>query len=527
MKRNDGFIGQIPFPPRSIFVDSEVRQKRMESLEAFLIEVSMSDLEKRNRSLLQGFLRVTTSGVTAVVCKCKQGEEGKHVFEIKITDRDGKVGSIEKRYSEFAALRKEIGDWIKGMVLTSFPVKLLSNSTSALRERRQSLEDWLTQINCLNPMPEAVESALFEFLGLTSFGMFRGKSSSPKKKTVAEKGRGGGGGEKGRRASALLIDDGDDNEGHFFDQMMDRVGVGGTLHEEEEKGQGGEGEEGGGDEGGGGAEVKEKSEPMPIVQTSSYEAQSDDACLDVPPPAPSSSEILSESLTSSLGTAGTDSLPSSLSLPEDNIKMTKRRSSVTRSIGKKLSKMGISKKKLMGKKKGGEKEGEVVKSVNDLLAVMESGKDDMKSADIAKLFEEMVRAPGNSPDTARIVIAVVLQFNTKINVVLSGCDFLYRHTRKFPNVDFNEFIQMGGVAILCYSIKKNFHSKEHVANMLEMLLELAEWDSDGFKKAIPGYAKQIFKHSKALYEQGGQEEMRLEKLLGLIGGEGGGAEGGE
>ncbi|GMH67698.1 hypothetical protein TrRE_jg6903, partial [Triparma retinervis] len=172
---------------------------------------------------------------------------------------------------------------------------------------------------------------------------------------------------------------------------------------------------------------------------------------------------------------------------------------------------------------GGE---DVVKSVNDLLAVMEGGKDDMKSTDITGLFEEMVKAPGNSPDTARIVIAVVLQFNTKNNVVLSGCDFLYRHTRKFPNLDFNELIQMGGVAILCYSIKKNFHSKEHVANMEEMLLELAEWDTEGFKKALPGYARQVFKHSRALYEQGGAEETRLEKLFELIDGVGrGGGEG--
>jgi hypothetical protein len=145
MNRNDGFVGQIPFPPKSIVVDTEVRQKRMESLEAFLVEVSMSDLEERNKSLLQGFLGVTTSGITAVVCRFKLGDEGKkYVFEIKITDRNGKDGAIEKRYSEFDAFRRKIGALIKGMVLASFPGKLLSNSTSALRERRQSLgeERW-------------------------------------------------------------------------------------------------------------------------------------------------------------------------------------------------------------------------------------------------------------------------------------------------------------------------------------------------------------------------------------------------
>jgi len=202
---------------------------------------------------------------------------------------------------------------------------------------------------------------------------------------------------------------------------------------------------------------------------------------------------------------------------------------VRRNIGKKLSKMGLSKKKLMGKRGSKTKKGQeggsgrgrrAVMSVNDLLAILEGGKDDMKPAEVAELFDEMVEAPGNSPETGRVVITVVLQFNGAHSVVMGGCNFLYRHTRKFPNVDFNDFIQMGGVAILCYSIKKNFHSKEHVGHMVEMLLELGKWDETNFRRALPGYTKQVLKHSRALFERGEEEEGRLEKLIEVCNGGG-------
>jgi len=250
MKRNDGFIGQIPFPPKSLVVSSEVREKRQESLQTFLNEASMRDLEERNRSLLQGFLGVSSSGVFATVARYRKGSEGKWLFEIRVRDRNQREGKVEKRYTDFTMLNRSVGFYMKGLILASFPGKLLSNSESGMRERRQGLEDWLTQINCTYPMSQVVESEIFRFLGLTSAGLFDSKQSTKKRReSVKEKeesggevGEGEGGGRKvERRASTLKIEATGEDTDHYFDQMMDRVVDGGDLHEDRDSDVGDEG----------------------------------------------------------------------------------------------------------------------------------------------------------------------------------------------------------------------------------------------------------------------------------------------
>ena len=96
-------------------------------------------------------------------------------------------------------------------------------------------------------------------------------------------------------------------------------------------------------------------------------------------------------------------------------------------------------------------------------------------------------------------------------------EFLHAHTRKYPNLDLKEFIALGGVAILCYSVKKNIARKEHVEKILRLLLDIANFDEKAFKENIPPYTNQVFEDCSNLYETSWYEDQNevLDKLMDI------------
>ena len=100
-------------------------------------------------------------------------------------------------------------------------------------------------------------------------------------------------------------------------------------------------------------------------------------------------------------------------------------------------------------------------------------------------------------------------------------EFLHAHTRKYPNLDLGEFVSLGGVAILCYSVKKNIGKKEHVEKILRLLLDIATFDQKAFVENIPPYAKTTFDDCGNLYERGWYEDKNevLDKLKAIAAGD--------
>ncbi|GMH95152.1 hypothetical protein TL16_g13089 [Triparma laevis f. inornata] len=185
--------------------------------------------------------------------------------------------------------------------------------------------------------------------------------------------------------------------------------------------------------------------------------------------------------------------------------------------------MGLSKKKLFKKKgKGGEKTTTATptdngqpQTIHDHLEKLEREQEWLGAKELILEFDEMCICSGTSGETARVMLAIILQHSASTRfheLLLHGMEFLYKHTRQEGNIDLKEFSSLGGVAVLCYSLKKNIGQVNHVKNVLNLLHDVSIADSE-FKGSLPPYANQTFRDcSLLLGSGGGQWDVHLGAL---------------
>ena len=185
LQKNDRAARGLPFPPKKVMMDCYHRQKRQESLESFLVEAvglcqAKHDTKSNfNMSLVRAFLNLSSTGISCTVTSfgrrvVEDDKDTKVHYKIEVVDKNGRKTALYKRYSDFLALKKRVGDDLKKKVnmTVEFPRKKLpGSSVASLRARRQGLEDWLTTLNCCVPQSPEVEAELFNFLGLNEDGL--------------------------------------------------------------------------------------------------------------------------------------------------------------------------------------------------------------------------------------------------------------------------------------------------------------------------------------------------------------------
>jgi len=159
--------------------------------------------------------------------------------------------------------------------------------------------------------------------------------------------------------------------------------------------------------------------------------------------------------------------------------------------------------------------GTPLRSISDYCGYFQAVGGRLKARYIVAALGEMseVTLPPDDycTDTCRVVLGVVVRFSKDIDVVRAGCVFFWKHTRGTRRVDYNEFVECGGMAVLCYGLKKSLEHKEFVGCVVEFLEKIIEGDREVVGR-MPGYADRVLLHCGALFE--GEEETveRLERV---------------
>mmetsp|Transcript_14139 Transcript_14139/g.28855 ORF Transcript_14139/g.28855 Transcript_14139/m.28855 type:complete len:708 (-) Transcript_14139:85-2208(-) len=555
LRSRNNQIGKLSFPSRVTVVQSNVRDNRQKVLEAFLNDaIACSKGNAECLSMIYAFLGVYTTKISCVVHGFNLSEKQVCFYNVVVADINGKTYTVAKRFSDFYELyEKSKAHVSRKSRLHHFPSKVLgTGGKAALRARRQQLEDWLKQLNGVCPMTDDLRGLIYEFAGVDA----RGKRMKVEGESVNEVNAEGGGSQGGsgpgekRRGSKFRVDESGerDSEGlALLDSILVEHGQGNQDEKKDDRGMDDEDEiktevmenRGGLDKGeeGSTAQLLHLSSPIqiPVPQPQSLVGAGMDNGSGHPNSHMSSVTMSwgsQMSQQSSVRSSPQSSVASSLDEFGAPTKQKKRRSAgrnVVRSIGKGFSKIGLSKKKLMGKKKqgaGGEEARKASRdgaplSIHDHLEKLESG---LKSLEVIEEFKAMMNSPGNSPETSRVVLSVVLQHTSSRNfneILRVSTEFLHAHTRKYPNLDLGEFISLGGVAVLCYSVKKNIGRKDHVEKILRLLLDIATFDVRAFVENIPPYTKMTLDDCGNLYEGGWYEDKNevLDRLKAIVSGE--------
>ena len=80
-------------------------------------------------------------------------------------------------------------------------------------------------------------------------------------------------------------------------------------------------------------------------------------------------------------------------------------------------------------------------TVHDHLEKLENEQELLGAKELIEEFDIMGGCSGNSTETARVLLAIVLQHSASTRfheLLLHAMEFLYKHTRQEGNVDFKE-----------------------------------------------------------------------------------------
>lgn len=443
------------------------RERRFRDLKVYLAEVlgAMAGAGAAARGAVHAFLGVSTTGLLLSVSGVTAAQSDPSLptdlynvdlYTVSVADASRATACVARRFSAFRSLHLQLSPLLPPL-LCPFPSRLQDCAGSRRRNtrlRRHGLDMWLACVNGAEGMPEEARGMLADFLGLQPGGLL------PRE----------GGGEADGAEAVTEAERGSDRD---------------TV----------------------------ASLPTPVPAPVSIPDSS---------PAPS----ISSSISSSPATfGGPSSLSNSIMGPPSSADSSltstqQRKNGIGEAIKKKT---GKAKKRLSAKseKKAYLKNNKEPTSISDYLDYLEALHVHLKPAEVIAAFEKMgeISLPPDdfSPRTARVTLATALCYSANAPVLRAAARFLFLHTRP-PNahrIEWGPFVDAGGLAVVCYAVKKSLRQPDFVADMLELLRVVFAHDRKAVK-VLPAYARACLHQAGGLFEFGDEATKTLQTLLAII-----------
>ncbi len=500
---NRKHFGKLRFPSKVDFSLSSnaVRTRRHEILNTYLTSVSglIDELDVTTKSKLLWFGCVgNLYGVRASVTNWKRHDDGKEWYTITVNDKNGKTHELEHRYSEFHDLNVilcTLDRSVMGRLINRFPPKVqncFESHRQNTRMRRYELDQWLLEITA--SLNDSIKAEVFAFLDLRDDGEL--KEESRRLQEVE--------GEAVETVEALHHEHAITPPAPGNDRLSgSAVGVSGREVEAQTE--------------------STQSVPIPI-QGQRYPRIVDDVTTENPnmSSTPADADSVASSSCSDLTTPSitpsSSFTPSSLGSTPENYEarggQIKRRST-SRRIGKVLSKVGLSKKKVFGsaEKQNFLKTHHSLSTTAEYVGYLEAFSHSMRSREVVAVLSKMEESPGIAVNTVTVVLAVILEHSNSRKVLKAAVEFLASHQDR---LNFTDLVNLGGPPILCYSLKKNINDTNHVGAVAALLVHLAQHDPQALKDNLPSDAKGLFHHTKAIFEPGSKPLQDLKTLKSLF-----------
>ena len=533
------------FPSASLFrVDAKERKARQEGLTSFLHAVLTGVLTGTAYDLVMGFLAVSKTGVTVSIHEFltrfdQSTKSSKMHYRIEVIDVAGERSRVDKRFSELHAFYLRHRACTLSM-LNAFPTPVRANPLETdehnARHRRYLLDCWLLEFNGLPLSPEARRD-FFEFLNLDATG-------APPEDTVVKllpsTPEAGMRSPKATANTPSLSSSSSSSSSSSYSSSSSSSSAGKPPQSPPLPG----------------SPTATMTMPPAAFATPAAAAAAAAEAASSKPKSPGSEEEDEDSGPNDDGDVSpTDEQDQGREEGEAGgvggpkaAGAQKRRSSISRTIGKGFSAIGISKKKILAKARGSatsslsasgggggaaasRPEIDPGLSRSHYITLVASKSLTPKECCHALHLASLASSDASDSvqlDDVKIVVTCALDFFDSPDVQLHAARYVSLVTTTTPNMDEEQIAgcasrvlrmcgpEVPGVPFLCFSMKKNLDDRAHVAMVIERLAFLVAAHPNLFMLELPQYADALFKKVQLMFPAGDPASRSLSELVATI-----------